>query len=101
MPVYEDGDLDRIDEDLKSIVKGVELKITVVTNILIGSICYNKIEEKSTFMYNKLTSKQTNQIQNKSPYEEDDDSSCKNVLYALCSSSISHSFTCPNISEKA
>ncbi|MCL4379716.1 MAG: Lrp/AsnC family transcriptional regulator [Candidatus Marsarchaeota archaeon] len=54
LPMYSDTNPDKIEEELRKVIKGVKLQTTVITDIVLGSICDNKIEKESTFMYDKL-----------------------------------------------
>ncbi len=54
LSVYDDGDLEKTEEDLKRIVKGVEIRTTIISSVILGSICMNKLETKQINLYNLL-----------------------------------------------
>ena len=55
LPIFNFGDLEKTIEELKTNVKGIEAKTTFISDIIVGSICYNKIAEKETRHYKLLT----------------------------------------------
>jgi len=55
IPIYNDSDLEKTEEDLKHILKGTIPKSTIITNILFGNIVLNKLETKEIPYYNVLT----------------------------------------------
>lgn len=47
LPIYSDGDLEKIEEELKNIIKGIRINTTIVSSVILGSICLNKLNTKN------------------------------------------------------
>ena len=54
LPIYNDGDLEKIEEELKNIIKGVKVDVTIVSSVIFGSICLNKLDTKHINEFNML-----------------------------------------------
>jgi hypothetical protein len=55
MPVFEDGEADRFEEELSDSVKGIGMHKSVVTHTLVGSLCYRKFDNAHSTQYKVLT----------------------------------------------
>ncbi len=55
-PVYTDGDLEKIAENLKAKLNGVKIKTSIVTNIILGTLCFRRFDVGYTRQYSYLKS---------------------------------------------
>ena len=55
-PVYNDGDLEKIAENLKAKLNGVKIKTSIVTNIILGTLCFRRFDVGYTRQYSYLKS---------------------------------------------
>ncbi|MCL5430229.1 MAG: AsnC family transcriptional regulator [Candidatus Marsarchaeota archaeon] len=70
MPVYDDGGLEDEEEKLESKVKGIGVNSLVVTDILVGQLCYRKFDNMYTKSYESLIrSHKVNLPQNRILYD--------------------------------
>ncbi len=54
IPVYKNGDLDKIEKELAEVARGTKIHISLISDILVGNLGYRKIESKYTHLYKKL-----------------------------------------------
>jgi DNA-binding Lrp family transcriptional regulator len=54
VPVYSEGQLDSLEHELYSNVKGIKLSTMVLTTILCGTLPYNRFDNTKTFQYQRL-----------------------------------------------
>ncbi len=54
MPVLNEEDLDLVATDLKKQLKGVVIRISIVTNMLVGSLCYRRFDNNYSRQYESL-----------------------------------------------
>jgi DNA-binding Lrp family transcriptional regulator len=53
-PLYKNGDLERLENELLQVAKGTKIMTSMVSNILVGNIGYRKITPSLTRMYKRL-----------------------------------------------
>lgn len=53
-PLYQDGDLERLEDELKNKVKGIKIKTSVVSEKLIGDLGFRKIDNTKTRVFEVL-----------------------------------------------
>ena len=54
VPVFNDGDLEQAHEELSRLSAGVRLKAYVLTEVLLGSLCYRKLDVTNSRQYDIL-----------------------------------------------
>ncbi len=57
VPIYEDGELERVERSISDIIKGNPISSTIITNVVFGSLIINKVEPKRLYQYRELVSK--------------------------------------------
>lgn len=54
MPVFNDGDLISTEEDIKKKISGIRMRKMVITDDVIGSLCYRRLDSTYTNQYKLL-----------------------------------------------
>ncbi len=53
-PIYDDGGLEKEEERIYGLLKGVKIRSTIISGIMLGSLCLNKLETKEMPIYEFL-----------------------------------------------
>ena len=53
-PIYKEGDLEKIEDNISKLVKGAKIKVSIVTETLTGNLGYRKIDTTKTWVYNTV-----------------------------------------------
>ena len=53
-PIYNDGDIERLAENLKGKLNGVKIKTLIVTNTILGTLCFRRFDIGYTRQYSYL-----------------------------------------------
>ncbi|MCW6159612.1 MAG: hypothetical protein LVQ95_00790 [Candidatus Micrarchaeales archaeon] len=69
-PVFKDGDLDEMRKTVDEKRSGIKLKTFIVTNTVVGSLCYRKIDPTNTRLYSRLAETYNLKLPPKRDYEE-------------------------------
>ena len=54
MPVFKDGDLEDAEDNFKRKVKGINLKSLIITNVILGRLCYRRLDNDYSRHYSAL-----------------------------------------------
>ncbi len=54
IPIYENGELERIESEISDIIRGNRISSTIITDIILGNLIINKIEVKDLWLYKAL-----------------------------------------------
>ncbi len=69
-PVFKDGDLDEMHKAADEKKSGIKLKTFIVTNTIVGTLCYRKIDPTNTRLYSRLVENYNIKLPPKRDYEE-------------------------------
>lgn len=69
-PVFRDGDLDEMHRIIDEKKSGIKLKTFIVTNTLVGGLCFRKIDPTNTRLYARLAETYNLKLPPKQDYEE-------------------------------
>ena len=55
MPIFKDSEFQEVQKEIESNVKGVEIENLVVTNVVVGSLCYRRFDNDYSSQYRILS----------------------------------------------
>lgn len=53
-PIYQEGDLEKLEDELERKVKGIRIKTAFVSDILTGNLGFRKIDNRKTRTYGRI-----------------------------------------------
>ena len=53
-PIFNSGDLNTLESELRKLLRGSIIKTTIITQTLLGRICINKLEQTKSRIYEKI-----------------------------------------------
>jgi hypothetical protein len=58
-PIFKDGDLEAITRDLTNTVEGIELHSLIVSDVIVGELCYRRFDNLYSSQYLSLVKRKS------------------------------------------
>lgn len=70
LPIFREGDLEAASESAAKLKRGIRLKTYVVTNTLVGSMCFRRIDPTNTMLHDRLVKEYGARLPPRNNYDE-------------------------------